>query len=274
MLEAGYLDGEQGSLFYLLHPPGDGRPRGVVLYAHPFAEELNKSRRMVSLQARRLAERGYAVLIPDQFGCGDSAGDFGDARWELWLADLARQANWLQRRYEAPLTLWGLRTGCLLLSALLQQGGLDVRRLLWWQPVIDGEQYLVQFLRLRMAATMMSGQKETTRELRERLAAGEPLEVAGYLLHPALAAALATARLMPPPATAALHWFEVVADPNPDISPDISPAGLRLIERWRTAGTVVDAAAVGGEPFWGTQEIGEAPQLLALTDRAMMESAP
>ncbi len=258
MLEAGYLEGEQGPLFYLLHPPRSARARGAILYAHPFAEELNKSRRMVALQARRFAELGYAVLVPDQFGCGDSAGDFGDARWEIWQKDLARQAVWLQERYPGALTLWGLRSGCLLLSELLQRRAIEAGRMLWWQPVIDGEQYLVQFLRLRMAAAMMSGSKETTRELRERLGGGEALEVAGYLLHPLMAAALAGARLLPPVHSCVVHWFDVVADADPDLS----PAAKRLIERWAGEGVAVDAQAVSGEPFWGTQEISEVPELI------------
>jgi exosortase A-associated hydrolase 2 len=257
MLEAGYLEGEQGPLFYLLHPPREGSARGAILYSHPFAEELNKSRRMVALQARRFAELGYAVLIPDQFGCGDSAGDFGDARWETWLKDLTRQAAWLRERYQQRLTVWGLRTGCLLLSEL-QRDLSDIERMLWWQPVVDGEQYLVQFLRLRMAATMMGGNKETTRELRERLKAGEALEVAGYQLHPRMAAGLAAARLAPPPAGTKAYWFDVSADANPVLS----PAAQRLIERWAGDGVAVEAQAVSGEPFWGTQEISEVPELI------------
>jgi exosortase A-associated hydrolase 2 len=266
MLEAGYLEGEQGPLFYLLHPPREAGARGAILYVHPFAEELNKSRRMVALQARRFAELGYAVLIPDQFGCGDSAGDFGEARWDLWLKDLVRQAVWLQERYRAGITLWGLRTGCLLICELLRSELPGVERVLWWQPVTDGEQYLVQFLRLRMAATMMGGNKETTRELRERLKAGEPLEVAGYLLHPQMAAGLAAARLTPPARIGTkLHWFDITADP----SVALSPAAQRLIERWAAEGVTVDAKAVSGEPFWGTQEISEVPELIELCTAVM-----
>jgi len=42
---------------------------------------MNKSRRMVALQARALAGRGFAVLQMDALGCGDSAGDMQDATW-------------------------------------------------------------------------------------------------------------------------------------------------------------------------------------------------
>ncbi len=37
-------------------------PRGAIVYIHPFAEELNRSRHVVALQARAFAEAGYAVL--------------------------------------------------------------------------------------------------------------------------------------------------------------------------------------------------------------------
>ena len=40
-----------------------------------WAEEMNKARRMAALQARLLAENGYAVLQIDLHGCGDSSGD-------------------------------------------------------------------------------------------------------------------------------------------------------------------------------------------------------
>ena len=42
--------------------PVTATPRGAVVYVHPFAEELNKSRRMAALQARAMAAAGYAVV--------------------------------------------------------------------------------------------------------------------------------------------------------------------------------------------------------------------
>ncbi len=265
MLQAGYLEGARGPFFYVLHPPATAPVRGAVLYAHPFAEELNKARRMAALQARRFAAAGYAVLLPDHYGCGDSGGDFGDARWETWVDDLARCAAWLDAQYRAPLILWGLRTGCLLLDALLRAGRADPAALLFWQPVTNGEQYLTQFLRLRVAAAMMGGEKETTAQLRQRLGAGEALEVAGYTLHPALADALADARLAGPYA-APLCWLEVALDGGTEIS----AGSRRTVDAWIGRGIsqeinqsgVVQARGVAGEPFWATQEISEVAPLL------------
>jgi exosortase A-associated hydrolase 2 len=291
IMRAAFVNGERGELFQILHEPATQPARGAVLYVHPLAEELNKSRRMVALQARRLAERGYAVLIPDLHGCGDSSGDFSDARWETWLSDLGQCLEQLQATYPAPPILWGLRAGCLLISDLLQARDEIPAATLFWQPVINGELHLTQFLRLRMAAGMMGGAKETTAQLRARLEAGEVLEVAGYELAPELAARLAAARLQPPK-RGAVGWLEVTqAEP-----PTLPPASARVVEAWRQAaeqppgersdkqqpepaapqtaqpaGLRIETAVVQGEPFWATQEIREVPALLAATERALTE---
>src|SRR6218665_1924947 len=101
--------------FCILHP-AQGPLRAQILYIHPFAEELNRSRRMASLQARRLAQAGYEVLQIDLHGCGDSPGEFGEASWDGWLDDIAAAAAWLRARHPTPppLWLWGLRLGCVL----------------------------------------------------------------------------------------------------------------------------------------------------------------
>ena len=66
------------------------------------------------MQARALAASGCEVLQIDLCGCGDSSGDFGDASWQDWLDDVVAAHAWLRAHSDAPLTLWGLRAGCLL----------------------------------------------------------------------------------------------------------------------------------------------------------------
>jgi len=259
-VEAGFLEGARGELFYVLHPPVIHSARVCVLYVHPFAEELNKSRRMAALQARRLATMGFAVMMPDLHGCGDSSGDFGDARWDLWIQDLDRCLDWLLHRYSEPVIVWGLRTGCLLIGDWLGMREIRPAAALYWQPVTSGELFLTQFLRLRMAAGMIAGNKETRALLRSRLDAGETLEVAGYSLSPELAARLATVRLEPPPVAAVL-WLEVTMGE----SGELPPASQRIVELWRRRGVPVDTAAITGEPFWLTQEIVEVRAFLDIT---------
>ncbi|WP_019583319.1 hydrolase 2, exosortase A system-associated [Thioalkalivibrio sp. ALE16] len=263
-MEAGFLEGKAGPVFHVLHRPKGPSVRGRVLFFPPFAEELNKSRRMVNLQARRMAQAGYAVLIPDLYGCGDSGGDFGDADWDLWLDDLARCNDHLEAWCPAPLLVWGLRAGCLLAGDFLAARAEQAAAAIYWAPVTNGEQHLTQFLRLRMAAGMMGGQKESTGDLRSRLRDGEALEVAGYTLAPALAERLAIARLEQPRA-ASVAWLDIAAQ---DDAP-LPPASERMVERWREAGAAVDARVVGGDAFWSTQDIIEVPRLLEATTQCL-----
>ena len=51
--QAFFLEAKPGRRFCLYHPP-QGEDRGAVLHVPAHAEEMNKSRRMVALQARRL----------------------------------------------------------------------------------------------------------------------------------------------------------------------------------------------------------------------------
>ncbi|MDZ7782422.1 MAG: hypothetical protein U5K56_05585 [Halioglobus sp.] len=58
-----------------------------------------------------------------------------------------------------------------------------VTHLLLWQPVTSGKRYVNQLLRQRVAALVNSGQApETTSQIRDRLKAGERVEVSGYFL--------------------------------------------------------------------------------------------
>ncbi len=89
------------------------RARGVV-YLPPFAEEMNRARRMATLQAQTLAAGGDGALILDPYGSGDSGGEFGDARWETWHNDAARAVSWMHERGYESIVLIGLRLGALL----------------------------------------------------------------------------------------------------------------------------------------------------------------
>ncbi len=254
--------------FCIFHPPAGGSARGHVLHVHAFAEEMNKSRRMAALQSRALAAAGYAVLQFDLLGCGDSAGDFGDATWQAWLGDVRWGARHLRRRAGgagAPLWLWGHRVGALLAvqaaAAVADDAG-AAPNLLLWQPVIAGRTALQQFLRLKAAGELLDGGgKGVTDALKRELAAGRDVDVAGYRICAALAAGLDAATLAPPPPPAHAVWLEVAgSDPA-----ELSPAGRGAVARWRDAGWRVDAAAVVGPAFWQTTEIEDAP---ALVERA------
>jgi exosortase A-associated hydrolase 2 len=265
-LQAFFLDGQPGQRFCLYHAAGEGRGRGAVIYLHPFAEEMNKARRMAALQARAMAAAGFDVVQIDLLGCGDSSGDFADADWQSWQQDILLAYRWLRTRSQAPLTLWGLRAGCLL-AANATVGMPEGANFIFWQPVVSGKQHWQQFMRLKMAGELASGQgKGITEQLRQQLAAGNSVEIAGYSVSPGLADGLAGAELQPPAGHAGrLAWFELSLRDDPALA----PASLKYIEQWRVAGWDVAAQMLRGPGFWQTTEIEDAPELIAATVAAL-----
>lgn len=256
-----FLPASGGQRYCLLHLPPPGRnARGGILYVHPFAEELNKSRHVAAAQARAFAALGYSVLQIDLFGCGDSSGDFSEARWDIWHNDLHLACAWLAQRVDGPLTIWGLRLGALLALDFASRAPLPLARLLLWQPETDGRRSIDRFLRLRLATSMLAGgMREAPGHARAALAQGESVEVAGYLLAPELALAIdgASAAALPP--SVPVYWLDYQA-------PEQAGAPLPPLARhWREQGAAVHVASFGDGPFWHSGELLACPQLLAAT---------
>jgi exosortase A-associated hydrolase 2 len=264
-VEPFFFDSEPGTRFSLYHAPNPQlAARGAILYVHPFAEEMNKTRRMAAQQARAFAAMGYAVLQIDLFGCGDSCGDFHSGRWDLWKRDLGVAADWLAARTDGgPLFLWGVRLGGLL--ALDFATVRKVEGLVLWQPFINGRTCINQFLRLRLAAEMDNDDPSAPRStsaLRAELAARGRLEVAGYELAAALVKGIdacdaASLKLLP----CQVHWFASGAP----AARKLAASAARLAERWAPLGVTLQFHPVDGVPFWATGDIAECPALLAAT---------
>lgn len=271
--------GRNGQRFCLFHPAQGNLTQGSIVYIHPFAEEMNKSRRMTAMQARALALAGFSVLQIDLIGCGDSSGDFGDATWRDWVDDVVQGCNWLQCRSRnhplgadqtnaPPLWLWGLRAGCLLAVDAAKQLN-EPCNFLFWQPPSSGKPLLQQFLRLKAAGDMVGGQaKGVMEKLRQQLAGGTSVEIAGYLLSAGLAAGMEQALLSPPAdqrQTLRLEWLELST--REDAS--LSPVSTKTIAQWQQAGYAARSHIVHGPSFWQTTEIEEAPALLVATVAAV-----
>jgi exosortase A-associated hydrolase 2 len=260
--EAFFLPAAGGHRFCLHSPAEGGDEKGVLIYLHPFAEELNHARRMVALQARSLAAAGYAVFQIDLLGCGDSSGDFADARWADWIEDVCLAHRWVRQRSKAQISLWGLRAGSLL-AAEASRKLPETVDFLFWQPILSGALALQHFLRQGAAAAVLEGGgKGVVAGLRNEIDAGRAIEIGGYTLAPDLARGLEAARLTPPASGGGqVRWFEIAQRDKPEFS----PAALAAHGEWQAAGYRVSGAAVGGPAFWQTAEAGLAPALLSAT---------
>jgi exosortase A-associated hydrolase 2 len=262
-----FLDTDAGRCF-ALHRTPEGGAKQHVLFVPPFNEEMNRCRSMMAFMAQALADQGMGSLLLDLQGTGESEGGHGDARWESWLRNLDAAVAWLEQRGEC-VALLGVRLGAVLAADWMRSAPGRVQRLLMWQPVLDGQTFMTQFLRVKIAANMDRSDlpKETTQGMREQWARGESVEVAGYEMHPDLACAI-DARKLPalvPPAGTQVHWFSHFnAATN-----GATPADLKAIEAWKQAGAHVQAAVFNGEAFWQVHQRASAPELIELSRKAL-----
>lgn len=233
----------------------------------PFADEMNKSRRMYSELARQLSARGVNAMLFDFYGTGDSEGLMEDASWQDWSIDIQTCVSAIYDIGIETICLMGVRTGALLATTFLNENNVDTHKLLLWQPVIDGSVFINQFLRLKLASSMMNGDlnKETTKDLKAQLQRGDSLEIAGYTLNPDLVAAIASSTLkgFMPGSNIEIAWIDIVAD----LERSSPVANTKLVEQWQQAGVKVRHEKVVGMPFWNSVEIVENRELIDMSRR-------
>jgi exosortase A-associated hydrolase 2 len=276
--EVFFLDGLAGRLFCAFWPAlptafrsaAGTSPAVIVLPA--FAEEMNKTRRMLSLFAQRAQAAGISTLIPDLYGTGDSEGDFGDATLEIWADDLRRGIEWLGGRTQAPVSVLALRFGALMLN-LLPRGLAPGGNLALWQPVASGKVFAGQFLRLRLAGNMLAGGdgRMDSTALRKQLEDGGRLEIAGYDLSARLLNGMEALDLKSAPVEA-FSRISVFETGTVD-GEVISPAVERVFSSWDRPGVQIERKCVAGDPFWATTEIATVPSLLTQTVCALSGGA-
>lgn len=235
----------------MYYRPNPAAPEGGdVLYLHPFAGEMAASRNVVAALARDLAGAGIGVLTVDLFGCGDSGGDFREARWEIWHDDVATALGWLRQQGRERISLWGLRLGALLAMDSAAASGENYERIVLWQPVLSGQAMLTQFLRINLdeMGDGPAGLQLVQPDRRKALPLGETIEIAGYELSSELIHAIDRQSLAPlgNMISSPIVWLEMAQDPQASFRPESS----RVVEGWRREGVQVATHTLSGLPFW------------------------
>lgn len=255
-MEAFFLDREAGRLLCVYRPAAgsSASQRGAILIP-PFAEELNMSRHTFGRLARRLAGSGAGVLTIDLYATGDSEGNFENGRWQTWRGDVLAGIDWLNARGYDSVDLLGLRLGGLLAMDVAASHPDRVGRVILWNPVTSGRNYVNQFLRLRTLRDLSDDgeNRETTKDLRTLFEGGEPINVNGYQFSPELAHDLDALKLVELGAGcgAGIEWFEVVGEG----ATDLALGSSRVLDAWRANGVRVAAHPVADKPFWALQGI-------------------
>jgi exosortase A-associated hydrolase 2 len=246
-----FLPGPAGNLFAMYYPPAEtGGDSGDVLYVHPFAGEMFASRHLIAALARGLASEGLGVLTVDLYGCGDSSGDFSDARWEIWRDDLTAAVAWLQARGRDRLSLWGLRLGALLAMDFAARSSETYEKIVLWQPVVTGRNMLTQFFRMNLdeADRGLSPAQLTDPEARRSLPDGNNIEVAGYELSRELIREIDNLEIaaLGKAVSGPIHWMEV----SDRAGNPFHPETLRVIEEWKQRAVRVITHKSVTAPFW------------------------
>lgn len=259
-----YLSSPQKTQFFLAHySPEAGNSGKAVILVPPFAEELNRSNRMYVLCARQLAAAGIDVFCFDFVGTGDSYGEWGSFSWSDWQQNLVDVYRHIQASCSDDISVITLRLGALIVSDAIVRSQLQFNKCLFWDPVEDGEVYVRQLIRLKIAAAMSEdAQNLTTKEVKADIEKHGFLEVGGYCITADLLDAIRQAKLAKDIGalinTTQLHWMVLknTSQSNLVSYPLSVPEALR---------DQVNLHTVQDTRFWMQQEVTIAPVLLDKT---------
>lgn len=170
-------------LFGVLHEPEKESNGCGFVFCHPFAEEKLWTHRVFVNFARELADLGYTVLRFDYMGHGDSEGIFSDSSIETRLSDIKCAILYLKEKmgFSCKIGLLGLRLGATL-AALAAEEIEGIKNLILWDPIINGETYMRQMLRINIStqSAVYREVRYNTEALIQMMKKGGTVNVDGY----------------------------------------------------------------------------------------------
>lgn len=144
--EPRWLEGDSRQLYAALHPPQCEPARAGILIVPPLLHELQRSRRLCTQIATRLAAFGLPCMRFDFHGTGDSGGSGADSDFASMRADLELAACALRRDAGVDaIAVLALRGGALPLASWLAAGG-RADAVVLWDPIVDGAAWLDQLV--------------------------------------------------------------------------------------------------------------------------------
>lgn len=131
-------------LFGIRHPAASlAAGRSGVVVCNAFGQEAVRAHRTLRVLAERLARAGHDVLRFDYAGTGDSSGDDADCDLDGFANDIREADRALCARSGATTTVWiAMRLGAAAAMRAAAQAPAGLRKLILWDPVLDGARYL------------------------------------------------------------------------------------------------------------------------------------
>jgi len=170
-------------IFGVYHQSRGAPRREGFVFCAPFAEEKLWAHRVMVNFARDLAAMGYPVLRFDYMGSGDSEGDFEESSLDTMLADTACAITTLRLKAGSlkAVNLLGLRLGATV-AALAAEKSPGIGKLVLWDPVIDGSDYMREMLRINLSTQTAVYRKimHNTDALIRMMSEGMTVNVDGY----------------------------------------------------------------------------------------------
>ena len=238
-METFYFGDPDHALFGAFHDAGAARNVAVLLIpAH--GHEYVRSHRAMHIIAQRLASLGCDVLRVELTGQGDSAGEDTEGDVDRWRRDVKVAVGELRDRSMArSVSAVGLRLGAALLAAAVARDALDIDKLILWDPVIRGSEYLNELDRLHIEMLADPHRFDPPRK-----GSSESNEQLGFAITPQQRASIRSLDL-----TAQVEWpcRRVCLVAGPTVSnADIDAVG----ERIRAAGTKLRIVRLAGSGGW------------------------
>ena len=148
-----YFGTSKRPLFGIHHPPksSDVRQDGIVL-CPAIGQDYMRTHRGLKQLAQQLAKAGFHVLRFDYYGTGDSGGESTEAVLEQWTDDVGDAVDELKDTAGVrEVSLVGIRLGATL-ATMAATGRTDIDRLILWDPVVRGADYVEELLSLGQPA--------------------------------------------------------------------------------------------------------------------------
>ena len=178
-----FINTTSHKIFAVLHEPFDNNIHKAFVFCHGFVEEKLWSHRVLVNFARILVGHGYTVLRLDYRGYGDSEGDFSTLSMSDHMDDIQAGVHYLKDNLSeiTEIGLLGHRMGATLASLAYKQAESN-GSLILWDPIIDGERYIQEFLRSHLTTQLaVYGEVRENRErLVEQINNGALINVEGY----------------------------------------------------------------------------------------------
>ncbi len=258
--QPGFITLSRGKVF--LHTQATQATSTATVILPPFAEEMNKTRHLLSATMQGLAATGHSCFMLDNYGTGDSEGDLDSATTAIWRDDLLALLNLIKAAGYQQVNFIAVRFGAIQLFDLLHQNTLPLTadNIVLWQPMFDVTKFWQQFARIKVAEAMAGGVKLSQAELEQQLLAGETVEIAGYPISQAFYQSLSELQSTFPPqlAQCQLSWFE-----TSQLDAIALPVQKKLEQLQQL--TAVNFVQLKAEPYWQTTELARADELIALT---------